>query len=453
MDRLANVDRSVSRPLSVAVIGGGWAGCAAAATLAAAGAQVSLFEAAAELGGRGRRVELDLGGTLHTVDNGQHLMVGAYTAIADLLSMLGVDLDGAIERRPFELAYPDGFRLRAARLPAPWHLATALVLARGLPWTDRVAMVRFLRTLKSGGWRVDPDCDARSWLIAQGQSDDLVVRVWRPLAIAALNTPLHEASARLFANVLRDTLGAGSAASMLWLPRTDLSALLPEAAERYVIARGGTVRRGSRVAAVTCDDAGFRLDLSVSAVDGVVFAAPPAHLARVAATLAPRLADELDAIEKFAYEPICTVYLKYDPAGYDPTVSVPRGFVALRDEPARQDFGQWVFDRGTLDPANRGVLAVVVSASGAHDDAPLPSLCAAVARQLTRELGLPAPHAARAIVERRATLAARPGLRRPQNLTSIPRFVLAGDWTDSDYPSTLESAVRSGVAAAHHLLA
>ncbi|MGB2819260.1 MAG: hydroxysqualene dehydroxylase HpnE [Burkholderiaceae bacterium] len=442
----------MSKSLSVAVIGGGWAGCAAAATLAAAGANVSLFEAAAELGGRGRRVKLDLDGTVHTVDNGQHLMVGAYTAIADVLSTVGVDLDGAIERRPFELTYPDGFRLRAARLPAPWHLAMALTFARGLPWTDRVAMARFLRSLKSSGWRVDPDRIAMDWLKEHGQSDLLVARIWRPLGIAALNTPLHEASAQIFANVLRDSLGAGSAASMMWLPRTDLSALLPEAAERFVIARGGTVRRGTRVEAVTCDGAAFRLDGSGSAVDAVVFAAPPTQLARLAGALASRLANELDAIEKFAYEPICTVYLKYDPLTYDPSVVLPRGFVALRDEPARQAYGQWVFDRGALDPANRGVLAVVVSASGAHDDAPLASLCAAVAHQLTRDLGLPEPRAMRAIVEKRATLAARPGLRRPRNVTSIPRFLLAGDWTDSDYPSTLESAVRSGVAAARHLL-
>jgi hypothetical protein len=141
------------------------------------------------------------------------------------------------------------------------------------------------------------------------------------------------------------------------------------------------------------------------------------------------------------------VYLKYDAA-----VSVPGGFAALLDDPARKAYGQWVFDRGAFDPANRGVLAVVVSASGAHDDEPLASLCDAVARQLTRDLGLPAPRAARAIVEKRATLAARPGLLRPHNVTPVARFMLAGDWTHSDYPSTLESAVRSGVAAARHLL-
>ncbi|HEX5638588.1 MAG TPA: hydroxysqualene dehydroxylase HpnE [Burkholderiaceae bacterium] len=436
----------MSQRVSVAVIGGGWAGCAAAATLAAAGASVTLFEAAAELGGRGRRVRLELDGVAHTVDNGQHLMIGAYTAIDELLATVGAGIAGAVEQRPFELMYPDGFHLRASRLPAPWHLATALLQARGLPWSDRLAMTRFLRTLKSAAWHVGRDRSVTAWLAEHGQGERLVTRVWRPLGIAALNTPLHEASAQMFANVLRDSLGGGSAASMLWLPRVDLSALLPEAAERYVLAHGGTVHRGTRVEAVRHDEAGFRLD-AATVVDAVIFAAPPLQLGHVASALAPRLAAELDAVAQFRYEPICTVYLKYDA-----TVSIPGGFVTLLDDPLRKAYGQWVFDRGALDPANRGVLAVVVSASGAHDDEPLPLLCDAIASQLTRDLGLPAPRAARAIVEKRATLAARPGLRRPRNVTAVPRFVLAGDWTHSDYPSTLESAVRSGVAAARQLL-
>ena len=435
-------------PRSIAVIGGGWAGCAAAATLCAAGARVTVFEAAAELGGRGRRVRLELDGVEHTVDNGQHLMIGAYTAIAGLLSTVGTDLDRAIERRPFELRFPDGFRVQASRLPAPWHFATAVLGARGMPWRDRVAMLQFLRRLKAGGWHVGQDGDAATWLAAHGQSERLVARIWRPLGIAALNTPLAEASAQLFANVLRDSLGADGAASMLWLPRCDLSALLPDAVERYVHSHGGMVRRGTQVATIHPSGAGFCIDAADHVFDAVVFAAPPVHLGRIAGALAPRLGAELDVVGRFAYEPICTVYLKYDR-----TVTAPRGFVALLDDPARRAYGQWVFDRGALDPANRGVLAVIVSAGGAHEEEPLPALCAAIAQQLTRELGLPAPRAARAIVEKRATLAARPGLQRPRNVTTVPGLVLAGDWTHSDYPSTLESAVRRGVAAARHLLA
>ncbi|MGE5161755.1 MAG: hydroxysqualene dehydroxylase HpnE [Betaproteobacteria bacterium] len=437
----------MTRPRSAAVIGGGWAGCAAAAELAAAGVNVTLFEAAAELGGRGRRVALDLAGATHTLDNGQHLMIGAYTAIAEVLATVGVGIDSVVERRPFELRYPDGFGIEALRLPAPWHLAIALLGARGLAWSDRRALARFLRALKAARWQVVPDRDAAGWLAAHGQGDAVIARIWRPLCIAALNTPLGEASAQLFANVLRDSLGAGSDASMLWLPRSDLSALLPEAVERFVATRGGAVQRAARVEAIGPAGDGFRLEPGRGRFEAVVYAAPPAQLGRIAAAFAPMLSDALDAARDFSYQPICTVYLKYD-------VDLPlaRGFTALLDDPARRAYGQWVFDRGALDPANRGVAAVVVSASGAHDDEPLSALCDAVATQLTRELGFPRPRAARAIVEKRATLAARPGLRRPPNATRVPGFVLAGDWTHGDHPSTLESAVRSGQAAARLLV-
>jgi squalene-associated FAD-dependent desaturase len=364
-----------------------------------------------------------------------------------VLATVGVSIDRVVQRRPFELRYPDGFSIRTLQLPAPWHLVAALLGARGLAWSDRLAVARFFHTLKAGRWQVRPDRDAAGWLAAHGQSDVLIARLWRPLCIAALNTPLAEASARMFANVLRDSLGADSAASMLWLPRTDLSALLPEAVERFVTARGGAVRRAGRVEAIHPAEAGFRLDPALGRFDAVVYAAPPAQLGRVAPAFAHGLSEALDAIRDFEYQPICTVYLKYDV-----DVPLPRGFTALLDDAGQRAYGQWVFDRGALDPANRGVAAVVVSASGAHDDEPMSGLCEAIAQQLTRALGFPQPRAARAIVEKRATLAARPALVRPPNATRVRGFVLAGDWTHGDYPSTLESAVRSGLAAARLLL-
>ncbi len=129
---MAHVGTRLNAPRTVAVIGAGWAGCAAAAELAANGVAVTLLEASDELGGRARRLPLELAGHWHVLDNGQHLLLGAYTETAALLERLNVALDAVVERRPFEMRYPDGFRLQAARLPAPWHLAAALITARGL---------------------------------------------------------------------------------------------------------------------------------------------------------------------------------------------------------------------------------------------------------------------------------------------------------------------------------
>ena len=431
------------------MVGAGWAGCAAAAELAAQGASVTLLEASEELGGRARRVPLLLAGQPHIVDNGQHLLLGAYTHTAALFELLNVDFEAVVERRAFELCYPDGFRLKAAQLPAPWHLAAALLTARGVGCSDRVTMIALLRNLKNSNWIIGRDRSTTEWLRERNQTPHVIRRVWRPLALAALNTPLDRASAQIFANVLRDSLGASSDASQMWLPRADLSALLPDAVETYLRTRGGEVHRDARVERIACNGR-FQLELRneprrTIEVDAVVYAAPPAYLERIAGPNGA-LAPIFEAVSRFEYEPLYTVYLKYPPG-----VRVARGMLALVDDPAKRRYAQWVFDRGTLDPRNAGVLAAIISSSGAHEGEPIDDVCQAVAAQLTDELRLPTPLDARAIAERRATLAAVPDLKRAPNRTPLTGFVLAGDWTESDYPSTLETAVRSGRAAARAL--
>ncbi|MEP6607875.1 MAG: hydroxysqualene dehydroxylase HpnE [Burkholderiaceae bacterium] len=434
----------------MAVIGGGWAGCAAAAELAAQGASVILLEASEELGGRARRVPLMLAGHPHVLDNGQHLLLGAYTETAALFRLIDAAVDVVIERRPFGLHYPDGFSLRAARLPAPWHLAIALLFARGLSVADRCAMIAFLRTLDRTRWNVGDDRSVTEWLLNHAQPATVVRRIWRPLALASLNTPLDRASAQIFANVLRDSLGAGSGASEMWLPRADLSALLPDAVERYLSTRGGEVLREARVERIIRRDR-FHLQLrneSAAAIqaDAVCYAAPAGYLQRIVGPC-DALASVFETVSRFEYEPIYTVYLKYTA-----DVRIARGFTSLLDDPAKRRYAQWVFDRGALDQNNRGVLAAIISGSGAHEAESIEEVCQAVAAQLTAELDLPTVLDCRAIAERRATLAALPDLKRPANRTPWPGFVLAGDWTESGYPSTLETAVSSGRAAARAIL-
>jgi len=450
MGGVAHLGVVLSTPRRVAVVGAGWAGCAAAAELAASGASVILLEASEEIGGRARRLSLQLDGQAHTLDNGQHLLIGAYTETAALLGKLGVELNAVVERRPFELRYPDGWALQALRLPAPLHLAGALLSARGISADGRLAIVSMLRTLKRTHWQIGDDRSIVEWLRQLGQPADVVRRIWRPLALAALNTPLDRASAQIFANVLRDSVGAASGASEMWLPRADLSAMLPDAVERFLVTHGGEVRRDARVERITRIDR-YQLQLrnepslTVQA-DAVVYAAPPAYLERITGPN-KALTPIYESGARFDYEPIYTVYLKY-PAG----VHVPRGFTALLDDPPKRRYAQWVFDRGPLDHRNNGVLAAIVSATGAHEGESIDDVCEAVGTQLTQDLGLPTPHDARAVAERRATLAATINLKRPANQTTWSGFALAGDWTESDYPSTLESAVRSGRAAARAVI-
>jgi hydroxysqualene dehydroxylase len=441
----------VTVPLRVAVIGAGWAGCAAANACARDGHHVTLLEASSELGGRARRLMLDLGGEQHRLDNGQHLLIGAYTATAALLAEIGVKLDEAFERRAFQLVYPDRTALRAAPLPAPWHLAAALLTARGFSWGDRVELARLLPRLRAAHWSVTPDRPAAAWLREQGQTPRLLERVWRPLTLAALNTPVEQASAQTLATVLRDSLGANAAASEMWLPRSDLSAALPHAVERRLLSLGSEVRRNHRVDLARCTEHGWSLAIRTGGdhcsldVDAVVYAAPALQLQRVFGLHGEALKAQLRMVERFRYEPITTIYLKYA----KDQAQLPPLFHALLEDPERRHHGQWAFNRGALDAANRGVLAVVISTGGIHEEPTLDALCAAAARQMSDVYGLPEPTDARAIVERRATLACVPDLERPAQATGLRRLAFAGDWTASDYPCTLESSVRSGIAAAH----
>jgi hypothetical protein len=160
----------------------------------------------------------------------------------------------------------------------------------------------------------------------------------------------------------------------------------------------------------------------------------------------PETAAIVAQLAAFTYEPITTCYLQYDPA-----VRLAQPFFALEDSPAAGHWGQFVFDRGQLDPAQAGLLAVVVSVSGAAAALPQPALAAAVAAQLAQVFGRPElgnPGWTRVVTEKRATHACTAGLVRPANATPLAGLALAGDYTAGEYPATLEMAVRSGLAAA-----
>lgn len=429
--------------LKAAVIGGGWAGCAAAVELASRGAAVTLFEAARTLGGRARRIEA--GGK--TLDNGQHILLGAYSASLKLMRTVGVDFGRAVLPLPLQMCYPPGgMRFVAPRLPAPLHLAFALLRATGLDRADKLAMARFSTTARWMDWRLDNDCSVAELLVRFDQTPRLVNLMWRPLCLAALNTPLETASAQVFLAVLRDSLGARRKASDMLLPRHDLSALFPDAAAQWLQQHGGIIRLGAKISRLEPCDGAWLLD--GEGFDKVVLAASPVASAALLAPL-PEAAPVVSQLSAFTYEPITTCYLQYQPG-----VALTQPFFALEDAPAAGQWGQFVFDRGQLDAAQAGLLAVVVSASGDAAALPQPELAQAVAAQLAQAFGRPElanPGWTRVVTEKRATYACTAGLSRPANATPLAGLVLAGDYTAGAYPATLEMAVRSGLSAARLL--
>ena len=225
----------------VAVVGAGWAGCAAAVTLARAGRRVTIYEAAGTPGGRARRVARD--GL--ALDNGQHLLVGAYRATLELIATLhGAAAPRVLLRQPLTLAplARDGVRLAAWPLPAPLHLAGALAGASGLSWRERLALIRDYRALAARGFRCAADATVATLFAATPPR--AFAALWEPLTLAALNTPPERASAQMFANVLAAAFAGARSDSDFLVPAVDLSALLPDAAVADVVARGG--RRSHR---------------------------------------------------------------------------------------------------------------------------------------------------------------------------------------------------------------
>jgi squalene-associated FAD-dependent desaturase len=320
--------------------------------------------------------------------------------------------------------------------------------AKGLSLADKLSLARFSSAARWMGWQLNQDCTVAELLARFDQTARLIKLMWRPLCIAALNTPPERASAKVFLAVLRDSLGARRAASDMLLPRTDLSTLFPDAAISWLQKQGGTVMMGHRVNSIHADDAGWTISSEQRSdhYQHVVIATAPIH----AQTLLKDTDHALSESLSFDYEAITTCYLQYAP-----TVRLPAPMLALIDDPDSQRWGQFVFDRGQLDSAQAGLLAVVISASGMATESGAQSLETSVAQQLAHDLRLPEPANpawSKAITEKRATFACVPDMQRPSTATTHPGLWLAGDYTASDYPATIEGAVRSGVKVAADIL-
>ncbi len=424
----------------VGIIGGGYAGMACAVELTRRGARVALFEGARVLGGRARIVEKD---DFH-VDNGQHLLLGAYAETLRLLRIVGVK-PSIFDTRPLDLHYPGHLRLRAAALPAPLHLAVGLLRAEGMSWRERLACLRFIRHLKAQRFRLPVNLTVSELLDRADQPERLRRFLWEPLCVSALNTPADAASARIFAHVLRDSLAAGAGASEMLLPKVDLSELFPVPAARWIAMNGGHVYTTEPIARIVRDGTRFALDgdpTSARRFDHVVIATAPYHVGDLVGEL-DALAPLAAQLARLPYEPILTTYLQYDEA-----VSLPGPMIGGADGPA-----EWFFDRHQFG-GPEGLIAGVISASGPHLSVPKQEVELAIHNQLEALLGrqLPRPEAILTIVEKRATFACHPNQQRPARRTAENGVWLAGDYVDGPYPATLEAAVRSGVASARAIM-
>lgn len=436
---------AASKAENVLVVGGGWAGLAAAVELSSHGIPVTLLEAAKQLGGRARCVPF---GDLR-VDNGQHLMIGAYQAMLHLMHTVGIDAETAFLRLPLDLhmrglRQPE-IRLRARKLPAPLHLATGLAAMRGLPIPERLQLLRFSHRLLRNKIVLDKDITAQALLMGERQGARAIRALWNPICLAAMNTPLHEASAKLFLDVLRRSFAAQADHSDFLIPKDDLGVLLPEPALDYIERRDGKVLLNHRVENLLIDAEGchgVEWRSGELKAEHVILAVHPVMCRRLLAPH-PRLADIASQLAQLQQEPITTVYLRY-----------PENIALASPMQGLQDgLGQWIFDRGVA--GHPGLIAVVISGRGEHLSLDNQILGERIAAELAKLYpGWPAPLATRVICEKRATFLASVDVDqyRPATTTPVSGLWLAGDFTSTGLPATLEGAVLSGQRAATTVL-
>jgi squalene-associated FAD-dependent desaturase len=430
--------RSLTAP--VAIVGGGLAGITAALALGEAGLPVTVYEARPRLGGATHSFERD--GLV--VDNGQHVFLRCCTAYRGLLDRLGgTDRVRLQDRFDLRVLTPDGRpgRLRRAGLPGPLHLTRALVTYSLLRPADRLRAVRCALALR-GLDPADPDLDRiclGEWLAAHGQRDAARRALWELFAVAALNIGVEEAALGPAAMVFRTALLGRADAADIGVPIAPLGDLHGTAAQAAIKRQGGRVRLAAKVTAI---EPGPVIVLDGERVDASAVIVATPH--RQAAHLVPW--DAAPARDRWAglgESPIVNVHLHYD----RPVTDLP--FAAVVDSPV-----QWVFDRTRAAGARTGqYLAVSVSAADRWIDEPTAKVRAEFVPAM--EQLFPATRRARlrdffVTRERRATFRQAPGsgALRPGAATRWPGLYLAGSWTDTGWPDTMEGAVRSGLTAA-----
>jgi squalene-associated FAD-dependent desaturase len=418
---------------------------------------VVVFEEAPRLGGRATAFTDRESG--ERVDNGQHVLFGCYRETYEYLRCVGTDHLAPLQPRLRVRLVDTGGRSATLTCPPwrpPWHLVGGILRWRAMPFADRLGALRLrglLAEVRRDGAeavaaRVPGAQTVTDWLVANGQSARLRAWLWEPLAIAALNQSPDVASAAPFVRVLGELFGPGVEDSSIGLPTVPLDELFAEPARRFIEARGGTVHTRSP-ARLHVDAATGRLTVTAGPArhqPAAVVAAVPWHaMNRIWDGDPPRaLEGPIASALATGSSPIVTVNLWFDgPIGSDP-------FVGLVGGPMH-----WMFDKQAILAGARHLSVV---ASGADDLAALDN--ANITRLALDHLrgALPAARARtlqRSVVvrEHRATFSLAPGSPpRPPAATGVPGLFLAGDWTDTGLPGTIEGAVKSGHTAARLVL-
>ena len=438
---------------SVIIVGAGWSGLACAITLIQAGFQVTLLESAPQAGGRARSIH-----TKHSslmLDNGQHIMLGAYHFTRRMFKILGLKEAELLEISPLELNMfsPEKIhcQLKAPSLPAPLHLLFALFFLQEVSLKERLIAISMALKLASCRYKLNKDLSVESLLLHYKQSKKLIKIVWEPLCLATMNTPIEYASGQVFLSVLKDSFSKKKQDSNLLFFKQDLSRVFSIPAIQYIHDNGSSIICADKVKQIQIDKP-FEFEINTHHKDYMshyLVLACPAHISKKLLNSAntPVQLFPQTASLNYYYEPIYTIYLQYPE--YIKLSNRMQGFFSL----SQKIISQWAIDRSVT--GQNGLIAVIISASGHHTQLTNTQLVNTIHLELKLLINnLPDFLSYKIIKEKRATFSCRVNIeqQRPKNHTSVPGLYLAGDYTATGYPATLEGAVKSGVMAARQII-
>lgn len=417
----------------IAVIGAGWAGLSAAVQLVGR-ADVTLFEAGKQAGGRARSLE-NSNGSFSFLDNGQHIMIGAYRGVLTLMERIGVRAEEALVRRPLQWHIHEGLQFQTASLPSPWHIAAGILRADNILLAHKIQLLRDMAALQRHHMRKRPDVPVAKWLRNRRTSRKLLAEFWQPLVWSALNTPLEDAGLNTLCNVLHDGIWVDKTGSDYLLPKRDLGGIVAAPALDYLRKHGASVRLETRVPPLGNLPDG-RVDVNSEAFDAAILATAPYHTAMLLPSSTPEYIQM--AYDHLRYHSVTTVYLRYAK-----DVKLPAVLTGLADGTA-----QWLVNRGALGlPANEIAAVVSVSDRLHLKNSEFAEKIHADVLRVCPDIGDPV--AGRIITEKRATAASLAGRTLPDFAWLHHRNIYpAGDYLHPRYPCTLEAAVQSGAVTA-----
>jgi len=426
----------------VIVIGGGFAGLSAAVELISAGYHVTLAEQRRFLGGRAysfpdRKTGLDL-------DNGQHILMGCYKNTLRFLEKIGVTDKLYVQKNlhvDFLNTNGNTSKLDCLPLPAPLHIASGILRFNALPLTDRLRMLRVAGGMRTGDSEgLAGDCTVSEWLNSLGQPKEARDTLWNIITLASLNESPDKASAGLFKAVLKQAFFANREGSRIVLPAAPLSRLYVDAAENFIRQGAGTIEKGCIASEIMLKDNAVT---EIRFHDGRVLKGDY-YISAVPYDSLQRILPDKKFLPPFPASPIISIHLLFNDSITD------YRFAALLHSPI-----QWIFNKEKIyrDRSYRGLFSIVISGAHQYINVPSEKLIDLTLGELKKVL--PATLSAKllyskVIKERAATFSPVPGvnLNRPSQKTPIQNLFLAGDWTDTGLPATIEGAVISGYQCA-----